>query len=286
MQTSLYALSVQLHVIASRAEKYRREQFLEREADLDSLNTEILKTIEAQMLREGPIPQLAALYQQAEKIKDSLEEQQTVFCQYLWTQVGNAPEPVSTFQAQLMHYTAWPVPRTVRQQKHLETFLMRYLIPWPIPEPTLERERGMVGYHPTPFRILLELCKQAEFQRDDVFYDIGAGLGHVALLVHLLTGIRTRGVEIDPAYCHLRQAMQLSGVEFLKTDARDVDYAGSSVFFLYTPFQGTLLHTVLQKIRRNTQGHPIRLYTLGFGAATGMRIAYTNWQSFGKAEGL
>jgi SAM-dependent methyltransferase len=136
----------------------------------------------------------------------------------------------------------------------------------------------MVGYHPTPIRILLDVYRQADFQRDDVFYDIGAGLGHVALLVHLLTGIQTRGVEIEPAYyhyaCRLVDELRLSGVEFLNVDARDVDYADGSVFFLYTPFQDALLQEVLQKIRDDTCDRHIRLYTLG---PCTLQIANQNW---------
>jgi SAM-dependent methyltransferase len=238
----------------------------------------MLETIEAHMLREGTIPQLVALHRQVEEVKTFLEEQQTKFFRHLRKQVGNAPEPVQVFQNQLTHYFAWPAPQTSRQQEHLETFLMRYLLPWPIPAPTLERERDMVGYHPTPIRILLDLYKQADFQSDDVFYDIGAGLGHVALLVHLLTGIQARGVEIEPAYyhyaCRLVDKLRLSSVDFLNADARDVGYADGSVFFLYTPFQDTLLHEVLQKIRYNTRGHNIRLYALG---PCTLQIAKQNW---------
>lgn len=278
MQQTIPAIENTLRILTSKAQRYCTEHFLEREADIEYLDNQVLEDIEAQMFRDGPTPQLTALHQQVEEVKASLEEQQTEFLRHLWRQVSNSPEPVQEFQAQLARYTAWPTPQTARQQEHLETFLMRYLIPWPIPDPAIQREPDMVGYHPTPVGILLDLVEQADFRTDDVFYDIGTGLGHVVILVHLLTGIHAQGVEIDPAYCQYAQRLvdelHLSVVEFFNADARYVDYTDGSMFFLYTPFKDALLHEVLQKIRHDTQGRNIQLYTLG---PCTLQIAEQNW---------
>jgi len=278
MQQTILAIENTLRILVSNAQRYRTEHFLERETDIEYLDTQVREVIEAQMLRDGPTLQLTALHRQTEEVKAFLEEQQTEFSRHLWRQVSNSPEPWQEFQGQLARYTAWPVPQTARQQEHLETFLMRYLIPWPIPDPIIQREPDMVGYHPTPVGILLDLVEQADFRTDDVFYDIGAGLGHVVILVHLLTGIRAQGVEIDPAYSQYAQRLadelQLSAVEFFNADARNVDYTDGSMFFLYTPFKDALLHEVLQKIRHDTHGRNIQLYTLG---PCTLQLAEQNW---------
>jgi cyclopropane fatty-acyl-phospholipid synthase-like methyltransferase len=62
------------------------------------------------------------------------------------------------------------------------------------------REAEMIAYQPTPARAILALIKHANLCRDDVFYDLGSGLGRVVMLVALLSGARAIGIEFEPAY--------------------------------------------------------------------------------------
>ncbi|ETX07291.1 MAG: hypothetical protein ETSY2_12010 [Candidatus Entotheonella gemina] len=108
-----------------------------------------------------------------------------------------------------------------------------------VPEPVQALDRDMVHYEPTPARAVLDLVDQVQLTADDVFYDLGAGLGHVAMLVHLMTGAAARGVEIDAAYSRHAQGcaeeLGLPDVQFLNCDARDPDYADGTVFFYVHP---------------------------------------------------
>src|SRR5580704_8458057 len=83
----------------------------------------------------------------------------------------------------------------------LDVFVNEWLGTGEMPEPTLERPAGMVEFYKTPARVVLELARRITVGEADVFYDLGAGLGQVVLLMHLLTGVEARGVEIEPAYC-------------------------------------------------------------------------------------
>ncbi len=107
-----------------------------------------------------------------------------------------------------------------------------------VPEPVQALDRDMVHYEPAPARAILDLVDQVQWTDDDVFYDLGSGLGHVAMLVHLMTGAPARGVEIDAAYSqHARNCAEELGlphVQFLNCDARETDYADGTVF-LCTP---------------------------------------------------
>jgi SAM-dependent methyltransferase len=122
-------------------------------------------------------------------------------------------------------------------------------------------------YQPTPARIVLELAEKADFQPHDVFYDIGSGLGQVAILVHLLSQVWAKGVEFEPAYCdyarRCARELNLSQVAFINADARAADYSDGTAFFLYTPFEGKMLERVLEKIKDESVGRDIRLYTYG-----------------------
>jgi hypothetical protein len=52
-------------------------------------------------------------------------------------------------------------------------------------------------------------------------------------------------------------------VEVLNADARAADYSQGTVFFMYTPFEGRILEDVLEKLRMDSQGRRIRLFTYG-----------------------
>lgn len=123
----------------------------------------------------------------------------------------------------------------------------------------------MVPYQPTPARVVLELA--GHVLADDVFYDLGAGLGQVCVLIHLLSGVRAVGVEVDPALwaCgeRLARGLRLGGVTFMAGDARRADLTPGTLFFLYTPFTGALLDAVLARLCQVAAIHPIRLASYG-----------------------
>jgi SAM-dependent methyltransferase len=147
----------------------------------------------------------------------------------------------------------------------LDEFVNELMFRGEMPEPTRKLEPGMVEYYKTPARLVFEWVERMEFGADDVFYDLGSGLGQVAMLVNLLTGVRARGVEIEPAYCDYARgcahSLGLCDVDFVAGDVRDVDLSDGTVFFLYTPFTGDVLAAVVDKLRAIPR--PIRIVAWG-----------------------
>lgn len=135
------------------------------------------------------------------------------------------------------------------------------------PEPSQPLDCDMVHYEPVPARVILDLVDQVQLTVHDVFYDLGSGLGHVAILVHLLTGVAAWGVEIEAAYTQHAQGcaeeLGLSKVSFMNRDARDVNYDDGTVFFLYTPFTGALLEAVLTALANQARSRTITVCTHG-----------------------
>ena len=125
----------------------------------------------------------------------------------------------------------------------------------------------MVSYQPSPARVILELVEKANLKPEDVFFDVGSGLGQVAILVALLSGARAKGVEFEPAYCdYARQCakeLNLSHVEFINMDASEMDYSDGTVFYIYTPFEGKLLDKLLEKLKGEAHKRMIWVYTYG-----------------------
>jgi hypothetical protein len=125
----------------------------------------------------------------------------------------------------------------------------------------------MVSYQPTPARHIFDLIARTQLTERDVLIDLGSGLGHVPLLASICTGGRSVGIEVEGAYvnCARQSAFDLnrSNVSFIQQDVREVDLSSGTVFYLYTPFLGTILRAVLDLLRREAVSREIRVCTFG-----------------------
>jgi len=134
-------------------------------------------------------------------------------------------------------------------------------------EPNLQRSPEMVAYQPTPVRHILHLIAATALAEDDVFVDLGSGLGHVPLLVSMVTGAQSLGIEVQAAYVasarECAQSLQLSRVQFIAQDARDANLSRGTVFYLYSPFKGSILADVLGALRRESMHRSIKICSLG-----------------------
>jgi hypothetical protein len=134
-------------------------------------------------------------------------------------------------------------------------------------EPILRADPEMVFYQPTPVRHILQLIKASELSERDTLVDLGSGLGHVPLLASMLTGARSLGIEVEAAYvASARECagnLQLKRVEFIRDDARAADLSSGTVFYLYSPFTGSILAGVLRRLRNESMGRPIKICCLG-----------------------
>ena len=153
------------------------------------------------------------------------------------------------------------------------------------PQPWEGSDSEMIHYEPTPVSALLELVDRVPLTGADRFVDIGSGLGQVALLVHLLTGVEAIGLEVLPTYVdHARSEAARLGVgrvAFRQGDARSADLCRGTVYFLYSPFQGEMLRTVIGRLRREACER--RLTICSFGPCTA-QIAAESWLT-GEDEG-
>lgn len=125
----------------------------------------------------------------------------------------------------------------------------------------------MVFYQPTPARHIFDFIARTRFDERDIVMDLGSGLGHVTLLTAICTPACCIGIELEPAYvisarqCAL--ALNVDRASFIAQDVRAADLSQGTVFYLYTPFTGTMLRAVLDALRREAQQRAIRLCTLG-----------------------
>ena len=134
-------------------------------------------------------------------------------------------------------------------------------------EPKYQRSPEMVPYQPTPIRHILHLVSATALSKDDVFVDLGSGLGHVPLLVSMATGTQCLGIEVQAAYVASAQecarSLRLGRVRFIPQDAREADLSNGTVFYLYSPFNGSILTDVLRALQMESTRRSIKICSLG-----------------------
>ena len=134
-----------------------------------------------------------------------------------------------------------------------------------LPEDGPALPSGCVPYLPCPVDALLQLVEHAPVRAADVFVDVGSGLGRAAALVHLLTGARAVGIEIQPPMVAAARAhatrLRLPDLSFVEGDAvkRAAALAGGTVFLLYCPFSGDRLAQLLDLLEPVARARPIRV---------------------------
>src|SRR5579871_3893884 len=148
----------------------------------------------------------------------------------------------------------------------------------------------MVPFQPTPVRHILDLIDASLLSEDDVFVDLGSGLGHVPLLVSMLKGVRSVGIEVQAAYVDSAEEcvrrLRLNRAGFVAADARAADLSSGTVFYLYSPFKGSILMDVLSMLRTESMRRLIKICSLGPCTSTVANETWLKASSKPSAEGI
>jgi hypothetical protein len=285
-QTMLEDLRTVLAELACAADLWRPEAFAARAEALDRLELATLgledtcaDTVERTGSPQPGWPVLcgqpisrdgATLLHQAAAVTRRLAEANRALCDALRAAIRRGACRGSEARRLFEHLAGSdnpPLVRTEGEYDLLDSLVSELLLDTKAPDATLPPAKERVAYQPTPARVVMELLDRVALGPADVFYDLGAGLGHVCLLVYLLSGARARGIEIEPAYCRYarRQArdLRLAGVEFAEGDVRETSLAGGACYFLYTPFTGQTLTEALSKLAGEARARSITVAAYG-----------------------
>jgi hypothetical protein len=260
---------------------YEDENFDQRLDAIDFLEVHIIDHIETLIEKTARPNQLILLKQRAEKVKLELEAIDNNLFKKLRADIrskGCSGEQFKNLVGKYIDINTESIKEEEAGYDNLDVFINGLLSPQAIPEQTTDLEPEMVFYQKTPVRIIFELVAKTYIAKDDVFFDLGSGLGQAAILVNLLAGAKARGVEFEPAFCHYAcecaKELNLPNVSFINTDARQADYGDGTVFFMYTPFKGEILQDVLALLRNESFTRKIKIIT--YGPCT-PQVAFQGW---------
>ena len=124
----------------------------------------------------------------------------------------------------------------------------------------------LVGYHASGVASIVRLFLEVPLGPDDVLVDLGSGLGKVVLLAALLTPARARGIELQPELAERARASARelgTSVELVSGDVRDAPLDDGTVFYLYAPFTGPVLETVIERLHAIAARRSIVVAALG-----------------------
>jgi SAM-dependent methyltransferase len=267
-----------IQIIEDDADIYHETHFNARAQALDFIEFHILDRIDG-ILTSVPNTEFDLLKQQAVKAKQRLEAIDTNLFKRLREQISSGACLQASFKAMIQSYCGvnYSKPGKIGYDDQ-DTFINGLLTGQPLPEANLTPKPEMVFYQQTPARIIFEMAERAKLTPNNVFFDIGSGLGQVPILINLLTGSKARGIEYEPAYCDYAAAcaaaLNLSEVAFINTQAQNGDYSEGAVFFMYTPFEGLMLKQMMNVLKKESLKRPIRIFTYGPCSPT---IARQSW---------
>jgi len=283
-EISLSDIQSDIEALERNQALYNEKNFTSRAEAIDFIDFHVIGRIESPLPYGKLVQQFSSLKERAENLKCRLEEVDNSMFKKLRGDIKTGKCRGEAFKEMVMDYLKQNPDRqegqTVAGYDNLDAFINGLLLEEPLPDETPHREPEMVFYQQTPARVIFELIEKADFKAEDVFYDLGSGLGHVPILANLLSGVKAKGVEFEPAYCCYAAgsaaALNLPGVQFVNMDARQADYSDGTVFFMYTPFEGKMLDEVLEKLRLESQRRKIKLFT--YGPCT-IEVAKESWLS-------
>jgi SAM-dependent methyltransferase len=250
---------------------YEEDNFDSRTNAIDFIDFHILDRIASLQQLVGQHEQLDVLKKHAEDHKNKLEEINAELFAHLKEQIRIGGYTQPSFQMMIGKYFGDHFFDGEKNSEigynNLDIFINGILMDETIPTPTIEPQPEMVFYQQTPAKVIFNLITLAKVTPNDVFYDLGSGLGHVVILLNLISGAVCKGIEYEPAYCNYAQAcalnLNLLNVEFINSDARNADLILGTVFFMYTPFEGSIMREVLTMLQKEVSKRTIRIFTYG-----------------------
>ncbi len=260
----------------------KEERFLQRLEAVERLEHHVIEGIET--LRHGNTSgrELAALRRRADEVLARLRAVDRSMWDRVREEIRSGRLRGEALAQRMAQYAGQGPVHSWRQDPvgydALDDYLSGLFRVDMVPHETRRRDSEMVFYQPTPSRIVLALVVRGRVTAEDRFYDLGSGLGQVCIITGLLSDARVTGIEYEPTFCEYArrsaEGLGADNVDFVNADVREAYLEDGTFFFMYTPFWGSILREVLDRLMRISRDHPIRLGT--YGPCTDI-VSSENW---------
>jgi hypothetical protein len=180
LANTILEIRADIEAIESDAALYEEMNFSGRAKALESLEFHVIERIESLRLTDGWSEALRVLLQRAETVRGQLNGVDECLFQKLREQIASGQLHGAELRQRLIECTAGassPAGAGGESYDSLDALVSGFLLAEVAPEETRQQEPEMVFYQPTPARIVLEMAERVDLRHDDVFYDIGSGLG-------------------------------------------------------------------------------------------------------------
>ncbi len=121
-------------------------------------------------------------------------------------------------------------------------------------------------YVGTSYETIRDFIQQVEPQSNDVVYDLGCGYGRVVLYGALVTEAQWRGVDIVPHRIAeaqgIKEKFKIDNAQFRLGNVADQDFSDGTIFYLFDPFEQSILETVARRLEEIAKVRKIRVVSL------------------------
>lgn len=133
---------------------------------------------------------------------------------------------------------------------------------------------GRKGYMPIGWLRLRQILPRRTITTDDVFLDIGSGMGRAVLLAATYPFRRVIGIELSPQLVDIardnidrcKERLRCSDIEIVNADAAYYEIPDDvTVIFMYNPVQGEIFAALVRNVLASYDRRP-----------RGLRIVYAN----------
>jgi SAM-dependent methyltransferase len=118
---------------------------------------------------------------------------------------------------------------------------------------------------------------------EDVFYDIGSGMGRILCIMARRRLRKCVGVELSEPLCQIarRNALKLRGrkapIEIVCGDAATANLADGTIYFMFNPFGAETLRDTLQNIRDTLSVKPRAIKVVYYNSVHESVLATLDW---------
>jgi SAM-dependent methyltransferase len=118
---------------------------------------------------------------------------------------------------------------------------------------------------------------------EDVFYDIGCGMGRIVCSMARKPVKKCVGIELFEPLCQRARenAARLRGrrspIEIICEDAACADVSDGTIYWLFNPFGESTLRDTLANVRRSLQEHPRRIRAVYYNSTCEQTFVRAGW---------